>query len=245
MLFAAGAIFGLAGAWRLVPRPEPLPPYQRVEEDAGLDRVIASVRFDAISFADAIHTIAQQTHANIVLDTRSLEAAGVDANAPVTFQLHDVRLRTVLREILDTVSGNTTKLGWRAEGGVIFVTTDEDASRQTEVRLYSIGDLIDQHVDAAIRGTSSPYSPPYSQGSLIANVPPNSPPLTRADLETEASDSLIKIITEMISPETWRDAGGSSGQIYYFDRTLWITVTADNHDRIANLLRQFRSGGVK
>ncbi len=245
LLFAAGAVFGIVGAWRLVPRPEPLPPYQRVEEDAGLDRVIASVRFDATKFADAIHSIAQQTHANILLDTRSLEAAGVDKDAPVTFALHDVRLRTVLREILDSVGGQTTKLGWHVENGVIVVTTDEDLSRHAEVRLYDIGDLIDQYVRSAVEGSASPYQSRYNQGFLLSNATPYSPPPTFNDLQIEASDSLIKIIQETVAPDSWRDAGGSAGSVCYFDRKLWITETVENHDRIADLLRLLRSGGVK
>jgi hypothetical protein len=246
ILFAAGVIVGLAGAWRLVPRPDPLPPYQRVEEEAGLDRVVSEVHFDGTRLDEAIKTLASQTRANIRLRVRNLEAAGIDEGAPVTLTLHDVRLRIALREILETVGGATTKLGCSVDGGVIFISTDEDFSRRTDVRMYDIGDLMDQYIDEVMNGRVSSIQAALDRMpdfSLIAA--PNGPRQLSTDLIGEASDMLVKVVEESVSPDSWRDAGGSSGSIRYFSRKLIITATPENHDEVARLLQRLRSGGVK
>ena len=86
---------------------------------AQLDRRLPDIKFEAVGFSDVIDFLRDLTSANIFVNWRALEAAGVDKNAPVTARLRDVPFSKVLRTILDDVSGGTTKLDYTIDEGVI------------------------------------------------------------------------------------------------------------------------------
>ena len=51
---------------------------------------------------------------------------------------------------------------------------------------------------------------------------------------------LIKILTDSVAPETWRDAGGQQGTIREMRGLLIVTQTCPNHDRVRRLLNALR-----
>src|SRR5205814_2462374 len=91
------------------PRDESVRHERGVEsEDADvqrqLDRTLPEVNFNQVPFGDVIDFLRDITTANIFVNWRALEAAGVDKNAPVTARLRNVRFSKALSLILADVS---------------------------------------------------------------------------------------------------------------------------------------------
>src|SRR6185503_19872463 len=92
--------------------------------------------------SDVIDFLRDVTGANIFVNWRALEAAGIDRNTPVTARLRDVKFSKALQTILSDVGGGTVKLGYTIDEGVITISTDEDLSKNVVTRVYDIRDLI-------------------------------------------------------------------------------------------------------
>jgi hypothetical protein len=54
------------------------------------------------------------------------------------------------------------------------------------------------------------------------------------------ADSVGKLITGTVAPESWRDAGGAIGSLRFIGSRLIVTQTADNQKQIENLLNMIR-----
>lgn len=116
--------------------------------NALLDKSLPEIRFDAVSFSDVIDFLRDTTQANIFVNWKALEAAGIDRNAPVTTRLRNTKLSKVLRLILESVGGGATvSLNYTVDEGVITISTTEDLAKNVETRTYDIRDLIIQIPD--------------------------------------------------------------------------------------------------
>jgi beta-lactamase regulating signal transducer with metallopeptidase domain len=107
-----------------------------------LDRKLPEVNFDAVAFSDVVDFLRDVTSANIFVDWRALEAAGIDRNAPVTARLRDISFKDAMTLILRGISHELTFTG---RNGVLQIEiADEGAGRpaQTVVRAYEVDDLI-------------------------------------------------------------------------------------------------------
>jgi hypothetical protein len=57
----------------------------------------------------------------------------------------------------------------------------------------------------------------------------------------EREDELVRLLTETVAPESWRDAGGTTGSIRLLDPgRMVVTQTVENHTLLVQLLDQFR-----
>src|SRR5207237_10322530 len=79
-----------------------------------LDKKLPEVSFDSVPFDDAVGFLSDLPGANIYVNWRALEAAGIARNIPVTARLRDVSFRKTLQIILTDVGGGTVKLGFEA-----------------------------------------------------------------------------------------------------------------------------------
>jgi hypothetical protein len=115
---------------------------------AGLDRVVPGINFTGVTFQDAIEFIRDVTGANIFVNWRAIETAGIDRNSPVNMKLRNVKLSRVLSLVLTEASSNKSTLNWQLDDGVIMISTVEDLGRRTIIRVYDIRDLLDpQQID--------------------------------------------------------------------------------------------------
>src|SRR5687768_12667312 len=234
LLLAVGGAGVIVG--RSIAPPARPPTRAEVEADVGLDRVVAKVDFRATSFEDAIESLRQQTGANITVDWRAIEDAGADRQAPITLRVTNLPLRRVLELVCDQAGGGTVTMHPRARGGTIVIMSDKDEARYAEVRLYDIDDLLQANRDFHLRLGWRPSTNPAGTGggqslgsgggkSLFAGYGSSSQP----EPYREAIDDLMRIITEFVAPDMWRDAGGTIGSIREFNGRLMITATPDMH----------------
>jgi general secretion pathway protein D len=222
---------------------------------AQLERRLPDIKFDAVGFADAIDFLRDLTSANIFVNWRALEAAGVDKNAPITARLRDVPFAKVLRTILDDVSGGTTKLGYTIDEGVITISTEEDLAKNTSTRVYDIRDLIIDvpdftdapKFDLTQQNNSSGTQIGGNGGggnngggqSLFGGGGGNGGE-TKGPTRQELVEAIIKLIQDTVASDTWKDNGGNVGSIRELGGQLIVTQTPENQRALVKLLDQLR-----
>ena len=109
---------------------------------AQLDRRLPEIRFDQVAFGDVVDFLRDVTGANLFVNWRALEAAGVERTAPVTARLRDVRFSKALSTILNDVGGGTVALAYTVDEGVITISTAEDLNKNVDIQVYDIRDLL-------------------------------------------------------------------------------------------------------
>ena len=109
-----------------------------------LDRQLPEVNFDGVGFSDVTDFLRDVTGANIVVNWKSLEAAGVDRNTPVTVRLRQIKFAKALSVILDSAllsNGKSGSLVWRADGNVLIIAAASEGGKVVQ-RTYDVHDLL-------------------------------------------------------------------------------------------------------
>jgi beta-lactamase regulating signal transducer with metallopeptidase domain len=194
-----------------------------VEARRLLEKALPELKFDNVAFTDVVDMLRDITGANIFVNWRALEAAGIDRQAPVSARLRDVKFAKALTVVLDEVGGGTIKLGYAIDDGVITITTAEDLAKNTETRVYDVRDLLAEVSDYV----PQPKAPP---------APPTTQP------QPKLVEQITSLIQETVEPDLWRDNGGNVAAIRELSGQLIITATAQMHEQIAHLLTQLREG---
>jgi len=91
-----------------------------------LDRKIPEINFTGQGLADVLDFMRDVSGANIFVNWRALEAAGIAKDAKVDLQLKDVKLRDSLQSILDKAAAAAGKATFTVADGIIFISTPVD-----------------------------------------------------------------------------------------------------------------------
>jgi hypothetical protein len=207
------------------------------DTEAKLGQVLPEVRLDNIGLEAAINQLRDATRANLVVDWLQLENAGIDRALPVTLHVWDVPLSKVLDLLLGAAGGDTVRLGYRAEDGVVHITTgDALATVGVTTRIYDVRPLIvdyvasnaelDELLARAIAPRGRPTTAPVEE-------------LVRAARE-DAIEQIATLIRDYVEPDGWRENGGSIGSMREWAGHFLIAQTPENHRSIEELLKQLR-----
>jgi hypothetical protein len=115
---------------------------QEANAKAVLERQLPAVNFQMVNLSDALDFIRDVSAANIHVNWKALDKAGVTRETPINLQVRQVSVGKVLNLILSDAS-DTVKLGWTLDDGVIEISTTEALDRQTEIKVYEVRDLLD------------------------------------------------------------------------------------------------------
>jgi type II secretory pathway component GspD/PulD (secretin) len=210
---------------------------------AKLDRKLPEIKFDAVGFNDVVEFLRDVSSANIFVNWRALEGAGVERSAPVTARLRDVKFSKALDVILRDVGGGTVKLGYTVDQGVITISTEEDLSSNTVTNVFDIRDLIVNVQDFNQPPNFNIQATPTGRGgggggNLFAgnNQNQNQGQNTRQQLV----DEIITLIQDTVATESWKQNGGTVGSIRELAGQLIVTQTPENQRQLAHLLEQLR-----
>jgi len=120
-------------------------------------------------------------------------------------------------------------------------------------RVYDVRDLTMGLKQYPFRGTMLPARqtqngiPPVEMVIERGRAPttaPSSPAAAgdpREPSAQEREDELVRLLTETVAPESWRDAGGTFGSIRLLaPGRMVVTQTVENHTLLVQLLDQFR-----
>lgn len=199
--------------------PPPAAPFDDSKSDDVLERLIPDLNLDQVSLEDAFAQLAEATHANILVRWRDLNEAKIESSRKIRLHLWNVSLRTALRVILAEIDDSATpQISFTVDNdGVLDVCANRSIPDHSVIRFYNIRDIIQ---------------------STLTVPPPDGP------TQQECVDSLVKLITDSVSPDSWRDAGGSVGAIKEINGVLVVTQTVQSHKEIETLLSGLRQHGV-
>lgn len=210
------------------------------------------VKFKDNSLGDVLNFVQAVTNVNMDIDWASLEAVGVDKDRPVSLELTNVSVTTVLDRVMEKVSDDPTNgAAWAVYDGVLTVESREQLNRKTKLQIYDIRDLLinvpnftnmpqfdlQQALQSRGRGGGGGGQSPFRQNNQ------NNQNNQDQTLE-ERTDDLVRIITENVDRDTWVDNGGAVGKIQRFQGNLIVTQTPNNHRLVDGLLgdlRKFRA----
>lgn len=190
---------------------------------------------------DAIDQVARRSKIPIRCDWKQLEAASIDRDSEFKVTLYDVTLEECLNVICNSYDMQT-RLDWRWEGATIVISTAEDVCRyQVTLRVHDVRDLVSKiATDASaprpsmcFNGNKGSGGGPGLFGGSVIDAYQGS--------VNEATDSLIRLIQDTVSSDSWRDCGGTVGSISVLDGRLLIMQSNRNHDAIARLLDLLRA----
>ena len=113
---------------------------QQAVASQSLNRQLPEVKFTGSTLKDSFDFLRDVSGANIHVNWRALEAAGVTGDTQVNVRLREVPLHKVLTVLLN--EAGVGLLTYYTSEGVIEVTTAELADKEMITRVYPVDDLI-------------------------------------------------------------------------------------------------------
>lgn len=92
---------------------------------------------DDTALAEVTTYLSEEHDVPILLDTVALDELGIGADEPVGISIRNVRLGQAMRRILEPL-----ELTYVIEGGVLLVTSEEEALSKLTVAVYDVRDLL-------------------------------------------------------------------------------------------------------
>jgi hypothetical protein len=215
---------------------------------------------------DAIDFIAQKFQIPILLDTKVLEDASVDTSAEVKMPYSGMKLRNLLKLLLEQGS---SPLSYAIEDGILRISTVEQIRQHTYVVVYDCRDLI--HLKSMYPGAATtPHSQPTQSavategGGMFSTVPDSTnlarqfgsggPPGNTKKAERPAKTPclqdqipLIRVIKYAGDPDDWSTEEGGGQKITEIGGLLVVNQNPIVHEQIKRILadlRRMRKEGV-
>ncbi|MFO0832979.1 MAG: hypothetical protein U0637_14200 [Phycisphaerales bacterium] len=205
------------------------------------------VNFNETPLENVLDFIKAVTQLNVDVDWQALENAGVDKAAPISLNLTNVPVETILNRVCEKASPDPlTGAAWNVTDGVLTISSREQINKQKAIVIYDIRDLIvevpnytnsyeldlQQALQQAGQGGGGGGQSPFTQQNQGQEE-------QRRTLQ-ERTQEILDIITTNVDSEGWRENGGDVGYIQQLGGLLIITNTPANHRSINGLLAKLR-----
>lgn len=213
---------------------------------ASLNRNLPEMKFDGVALVDAIDFLRDVTAANIVVNWKALEGAGVTRETLVNLKLRNVSLKKALSLMLSEASAGEG-VTYTVDGGVIEITTTELANKRVYTRVYPVGDLLmeipnftdapnfslDQNQASGGGGRGGGGGGGGGQGLFGGNGggANNGNDKDAGPTKEERAEELLTLVRETIYPDIWRENGGTAS-IRMFRDNLVVTAPRMVHEAI-------------
>jgi len=223
-----------------------------VELNKQLNLTLPDVRFEETPFEQVMEFLADMTKVNLSVDWVDLTDAGIERDAPVTIRLSNVSFRTILKEVLAQVGGET-QLAYAIGDGLLRVATKEKLDRDKIVLIYDIRDLLINVMQAARQSTFD-VTQGMGQGGAGGGGGGGGGMFGQGNQQQgqqqgeefgqqgteEMVEQILDIIRQTVEPDSWRETGGGDASIRELNGQLIIYNTSDAHRQVADLLTQLR-----
>jgi hypothetical protein len=114
---------------------------------AQLNRRLPEINFGGQGLADVIDFYRDVSGANIFVDWKMLEAAGIGKDAAVSLRLRDVPFRAALAKLCETISTDKGAAVLTVEDGAIIITTAEDPKHpRAKVTVTGLPERLDRRL---------------------------------------------------------------------------------------------------
>ncbi len=261
MAFLALALYGKqAQAQSLV---NPLEKNAEIFEK--LNTKTVDIQYFETRFGDIVDELSVDHSIPFVLHPSAFDN-NLDEESVISLTLASQRLGSALRMLLEPFDCT-----WTIDDGVVVVKSEDEALSTMNLMTFKVGDLtkvIDnvsgvliqksqKNVNGGFRGSGGVFSvqevakadssqeDTKAEGSKTEEEsPPNAPP-TNVQLadDLRPEQQLAILITEMIDPDSWEQAGGNA-KIFTINQVLVVRQTSKNFNEIHNLLEHLRLIGI-
>ncbi len=231
---------------------------------------IPSVNFKDVPLKQAIDDLKtlSGTGINFDIDTKAMEASGVNLDQPVSLNLENIHLKSALNLLLKKAN-----LCYIIQDEALQITTEDRSKGDLKTYTYPVADLVippsdgtlppENSFEAALRRQAAnsgvvnqgpaPYLAPTSLaggmpvGSSNAYSPYSSQHISGSEQVMKTGprqtleETLIDLIQKIVVPDSWVDVGGK-GTIRYYPNGLALVVsqTQDIQEQVADLLAALR-----
>jgi hypothetical protein len=216
----------------------PQPPQPTV-----LDRRAPLIVLDPMPLAAVVERLEALYAARVEFDWDAVREAGLalrpESHVLVELRLRDVTLRQALAKVIQCLpEGND--LSVEVAGGDARVLPRESDSPpdapqpQPVARLYDVKDLsalAEWEGGLGVNSAGGVYVPPPLPAMLC--FPPAAPQTSNLHLQY--------LVSESVAPDTWRDAGSSSGVIWVVGDKMVVVQTPQLHREIEQFLSSLRA----
>jgi hypothetical protein len=224
------------------PVPTDIPP---VNARRALASNISDLNVEAVALSRVIDYLKSVSGANIVVNWKVLEGAGISKDTPVTLQVRDLSLRKMLRLVLDQVSPNTL-LVFNTDANVVEVTTQDEADKVLITKVYVVDDLVmpDNRVivppqmnlsDITKGGTTTGGSGSSTGGGSLFTDTSSSSNTSNDETSEKKGQDLVALVRDVVRPTIWKENGGTAS-IRYFSGKLIVSAPASVHEAIGGPL---------
>jgi hypothetical protein len=171
-----------------------------------------SVAWNGLSLAEAVKDLRVRLGRAILFTAEAADRK----ESPITLELTDVAAASLVR-----VVESSAKVRFLFEGGIVFVTTPEDAVRRSLVmRVYDVSDLLYRAPD---------FPAPFM--GLHPGRPAEAPEESPA--ERRDASEIIDLMRTLVGPDAW-DVPGTA--IAFSGRLLVVTQTPEVHAKIRHFI---------
>lgn len=223
-----------------------VPSYAQVNSDRArkaLTTPIKELSVENVPMSRVVDHLREFSGANIVVNWKVLESAGIAKDTPITLNVRELTLRKMLRLVLDQ-AGTTSLLVFNVSDNVIEVTTQEDADRKMITKVYVVDDLVMTNnnpspppqidLNSATRsgttsgGNGGGMGISGGGGGIFKEEPVAN---NNDDSPQKRGDDLAKMIRDIVRPNIWKENGGNAS-IVYFSGKLIVTAPQSVHEAI-------------
>lgn len=201
---------------------------------------LPELNFQGVTLGDALDFLRDVSGANISVNWKALESAGLTRDAQVNLHLTGITLRKALDMILTEASGGDT-LSYVVDQGVIEITTRDLADHMMVTRVYPVEDLlmiVPDFTDAPQFSLDSQQNQGQGgggggggqggiqQGGITNNIFGSNTSTTNTEqvkTKAERAQELVELIEAVVSPDVWKDNGGNA-TIRYYNGMLVVTA---------------------
>jgi len=215
-----------------------------------LDEILPEFDFQQAPLEAVMEHLQDVQKLNIAVDWEDLETNNVARDKPVTVRLRGLPFRTVLKEVLGQVGGET-KLGFSITEGLLRVASKEKLDKNKTVKVYDIRDLL-VNVPRFNNAARMDPSQALSQGFQAGGGGGGGTQLFQASQQggegqpdTQVNADLVQrimgIIRQTVAPDSWSESGGGDASLRELNGQLIIYNTSEAHGQIVGLLDQLRA----
>ncbi|MCC6357452.1 MAG: hypothetical protein IT450_01805 [Phycisphaerales bacterium] len=224
-----------------IPHPTLWFPAPRAFEELqakALDQPLDAVDFTNTPLAAAIDSIKAQAEIPIGVDWGAINDLGIDRETPISYRVRDLELRHVLDAICEVLRPDGA-LTMAYDSLRITTRTQAEKPERTLTRCYPVGDLLE--FDIRWRQRFGQWENDAMTRSYLAQNGQQWLEIDREyiDLSQLASESLQRIMSQGVSPDSW-EVNGGVGSFQLFGSTMVVRATHAVHAEIVGLLRSLR-----
>ncbi|HVP73400.1 MAG TPA: polysaccharide biosynthesis/export family protein [Phycisphaerales bacterium] len=165
---------------------------------------------DGTTLRDAVQSAAKQADVGLLVDWGSLEEAGIDLSSPLGLSFKDVPGPRALTLVAQTVGERMTALDWRAREGNLI-----EFGLQHDLDAHEI-ELVSYDITATI--------------NILAG--------TFTDSKEKAAEQITGLLTELVTPDYWRQNGGDLAQLQLVGGRLFVEAPSRTHTKVKWILDQ-------